>query len=144
VTEVLQIVSQLEGAGGKLVLDGDRIRYSVPGGDTEVQGLLAELRRHRDALKKLLRERGSDERTCPPASAEAERRFAQPHARLFPFLGRKVRTPGGPGTLLQVFAERVTVLLDQDLRKCSFFSPREVEPVSDERSEWEDAKVGMK
>src|SRR5713101_2033339 len=31
----------------------------------------------------------------PPESIIAERRFAQPHAKLFPFIGRKVRTPGG-------------------------------------------------
>ena len=41
-----------------------------------------------------------DDGDCwPPESVAAERRFGQPHARLFPFLGRKVRTPGGPGTL---------------------------------------------
>jgi len=68
----------------------------------------------------------------PPASLDAEQRFAKPHAKLFPFLGRKVRTPAGPGTLLQVFAHRVTVLLDSQLSKCSFFSHSEVEPVSEE------------
>jgi hypothetical protein len=62
----------------------------------------------------------------PPESIAAERRFGQPHAKLFPFLGRKVRTPGGPGTLLQVFADRVTVLLDSDLDKCAVFSPEEI------------------
>jgi hypothetical protein len=66
----------------------------------------------------------------PSASLEAERRFAQSHAKLFPFLGRKVRTPTGPGTLLQVFAERVTVLLDSELSRCRFFRPAEIEPVN--------------
>lgn len=66
----------------------------------------------------------------PVACVGAERRFCQPHARLFPFLGRKVRTPGGPGTLLQVFADRVTVLLDSELGKCTLFRPSEIEPVS--------------
>lgn len=65
-----------------------------------------------------------------PTHDLAERRFGQPHAKLFPFLGRKVRTPEGPGTLLQVFADRVTVLLNCELSHCSFFSPREVEPIS--------------
>ena len=68
----------------------------------------------------------------PPEAPEAEGRFHQTHARLFPFLGRKVRTPKGPGTLLQVFAGRATVLLDADLYKCSFFSPTEIRPVSPE------------
>lgn len=67
---------------------------------------------------------------CSPLSLGAERRFGQPHARLFPSLGRKVRTPNGPGTLLQVFADRVMVLLDSELSKCSFFRPGEIEPVS--------------
>lgn len=64
------------------------------------------------------------------ASLDAVRRFGQPHAQLFPFIGRKVRTPGGSGTLLQVSAELVTVLLEADLDKCAFFKPAEVEPVS--------------
>lgn len=62
-------------------------------------------------------------------SFNAEGRFGQ-HGKLFPFLGRKVRTPSGPGTLLQVFAERVTVLLDSQMSQCSFFRPEEIEPVS--------------
>jgi hypothetical protein len=52
------------------------------------------------------------------------------HTKLFPFIGRKVRTPGGSGVLLQVFAERVTVLLDSELGRCSFFRPADVEPAS--------------
>lgn len=64
------------------------------------------------------------------ASFDAERPFGQRHAKLFPFIGRKVRTPSGPGTLIQVFAERVTVLLDSELSRCSFFRPLAIEPVS--------------
>jgi len=66
----------------------------------------------------------------PPVSLDAERRFGQPHAKLFPFIGRKVRTPAGPGTLLQVFAERVTVVLDSELSRCASFRPAEIEPIS--------------
>ena len=65
----------------------------------------------------------------PPESLQYEARFSQPHAKLFPFLGRKVRTPNGPGTLVQVFADRVTVLLDAELSRCSFFPPIQIEPV---------------
>lgn len=54
----------------------------------------------------------------------------QAHARLFPFIGRKVRTPAGPGTLLQVLADHVTVLMDFEASKCSTFRPGEVEPVT--------------
>ncbi len=66
----------------------------------------------------------------PSESLDAEHRFGQPHAKLFPFIGRKVRTPQGPGMLIQVFAERVTVLLDSHLDKCAVFSPGEIEPVA--------------
>jgi hypothetical protein len=68
--------------------------------------------------------------TWPCASLDTERRFAQPHAKLFPFIGRKVKTPAGTGTLIQVFAGRVTVLLESDMEKCAFFKPAEIEPVS--------------
>jgi hypothetical protein len=74
----------------------------------------------------------TERRVWPLASLGAERRFGQPHARLFPFIGRKVWTPVGPGTLLQVFAERVTVLLDCEVTKCSCFSPGQIEPISRE------------
>jgi hypothetical protein len=68
----------------------------------------------------------------PPESYDFERRFAQPHAKLFPFLGRKVRTPSGPGTLIQVFADHVIVVLDAEVAKCSFFAPGEISPVSEQ------------
>ena len=66
----------------------------------------------------------------PSESLDAERRFCQSHAKLFPYLGRKVRTPAGPGTLLQVFAERATVVLESELSRCRFFRPAEIEPIS--------------
>jgi hypothetical protein len=66
----------------------------------------------------------------PPESLDSERRFAQPHAKLFQFLGRKVRTPKGPGILLQVFVDRVAVLLDSQSSLLSVFHSGEIEPVS--------------
>jgi hypothetical protein len=63
-------------------------------------------------------------------SLDAESRFGQPHAKLFPFIGRKVRTPAGAGTLIQVFAERVTVVLDSEMDKCASFTSAEIEPAS--------------
>ena len=128
-TELLQIVSRLEQTGGRLVLHGDRIRYSVPSGSPEVSDLLAELRRRREEVTELLRKRAS----WPATSLEAERRFGQPHVKLFPFIGRKVRTPDGSGTLLQVFVDRVIVVLDSKLSGCSFFVPSQIEPVSSEQ-----------
>jgi hypothetical protein len=130
-TDLLEIVSRLEQNGGTLELAGDRIRYSLPKGDTEVPELLAELRRRRDEVVEMLRQRAS----WPPQSQEAEQRFGHLHANLFPFIGRKVRTPEGPGTLLQVFTDRVTVVLDSERSRCSFFQLGRVEPVSWESPE---------
>jgi hypothetical protein len=130
VTEVLQIVSRLEQAGGKLALDGDRIRYSIPIGDTEVKTLLAQLREHREGVKEFLRQRADAEQNFSGNFVGPESRFGYAHARFFPFIGRKVRTPAGLGTLVQVFAGRVTVLLDSQLRQCSFFLPSDIEPLS--------------
>jgi hypothetical protein len=84
---------------------------------------------HCDEINEL-NEISSEPTNWPPASTDAELRFGPPHARLFPFLGRKVGTPLGPGTLIQVFSERVTVLLDTELGKCAFFEPAQIEPVS--------------
>jgi hypothetical protein len=66
----------------------------------------------------------------PEESLDAARRFAQPHAKLFPFIGRKVRTPQGTGTLVQVFANRVAVVLESQLEHCAFFQPDDIEPVT--------------
>jgi hypothetical protein len=57
VTDVLEVVSWLEESGGRLVLDGDRIRYSVPKGNGEVQAFLADLRKRRSEVASLLRAR---------------------------------------------------------------------------------------
>jgi|SRR5215472_1440933 len=78
-------------------------------------------------------ERVSTKVSWPSASLDAERRFGQPHAKLYPFLNQKVRTPEGPGILLQVFADRATVLLDRDRDGASTqFYPDEIRPVAEE------------
>lgn len=56
-TELLEIVSRLEVAGGKLRLDGECIRYSIPSGDAEARDLLDELREHKPEVTDLLRMR---------------------------------------------------------------------------------------
>jgi hypothetical protein len=69
--------------------------------------------------------------TWPSESLEAEYKFGAPSARLFPFIGRKVRTPQGPGVLLQVFRERCAVVLDSEaVQRMQFVKPDEIEPVS--------------
>lgn len=126
-----EVVSRIEELGGYVALDTDgEIRYRVPKDNPEAQGLLAELRKHRERVMELLRQRKAHECNWPPESFDYERRFGRSHSKLFPFIGRKVRTPNGPGTLIQVFANRVTVVLDAEISRCSFFVPGQVEPVS--------------
>jgi hypothetical protein len=59
VIEVIQLVSRLEAAGGKLTFDGERVRYSIPNGDAEARGLLAELRERKPEVTELLRVRAA-------------------------------------------------------------------------------------
>jgi len=66
----------------------------------------------------------------PQPGIDIRRFHGQPHAKLFPYIGRKVRTPAGLGTLLQVFADRCTVVLDSHVAQCARFAPGEIEPVS--------------
>jgi hypothetical protein len=58
----------------------------------------------------------SYEAAGPKQSLDAERRFGQSHARLFPFIDKRVWTPRGTGVLLQVFAERCEILPDGQSR----------------------------
>lgn len=48
----------------------------------------------------------------PPESLDSERRFGHPAARLYPIIGKQVRTQFGTGMLLQVFTDRAAVELD--------------------------------
>lgn len=48
----------------------------------------------------------------PPESLDSERRFDHPAARLYPLIGKRVRTPFGTGMLHQVFADRAAVELE--------------------------------
>jgi len=144
------LVASLEQDGVRLKIDGDKLKLEAPADRVPGQETLAGLREHKTAVLEYLRTRMLHEgiqfssfpipigqktekrEDWPSESLDAERRFGQPHAKLFPFIGRKVRTPAGAGTLIQVFAERVTVVLDSDLDKCAMFSPRDIEPASRE------------
>ena len=72
----------------------------------------------------------------PEASRDAVRRFGVPSARLYPFLNQSVETPRGRGTLLQVFTERVAVVLDSEPSRARFFLPAEVTPPEVATSEY--------
>ena len=66
----------------------------------------------------------------PTESLEAERKFGHPAARLYPFLRKKVLTPKGEGTLVQVFADRVQVNLPKE-EKLLAFHPRNISILGD-------------
>jgi hypothetical protein len=54
------------------------------------------------------------------------RQFGQPHAYLFPLIGKRVVTPRGLGQLKTVFAQRCEVILDVDPERIACFAPEEV------------------
>jgi hypothetical protein len=143
------LVAVLEQDGVRLRVEGERLKLEAPSDKVPSPETIAGLRENKAAVVEYLRGRSPQPAAIqfssfpdpipwkteklenwPPESFEVERRFAQPHAKLFPFLGRKVRTPSGPGTLIQVFADRVTVLLDSELSRCTFFVPAQIEPIT--------------
>ena len=68
------------------------------------------------------------ERLWSPGAFEAVERFGQAHARLFPFIGKRIWTPDGAGELLSVFAEQCEILLDGSLRTARVL-PEDVRPI---------------
>ncbi len=115
------ILSELDRRGVRVTADGEALVLKPKRAlDAE---LLAHIREHKPEIIRVI---------STPRAPDTVKRFGQQHARLFPFIGRKVRTPGGPGTLLQVFADRTTVILDSQLSQCTAFAPAEIEPVSAE------------
>ena len=142
------IVAELEERGIRLEVDGDRLMLEAPADRVPSPEIMAGLREIRSAVVRYLLARSQPSRVqfssstspivwkneklenWPFESREAERRFGVEHAKLFPFIGRKVRTPQGPGTLIQVFSDRATVVLDSKLGICTVFKPVEVVPAS--------------
>ncbi len=115
------VIETVVDAGGELTISGDRIRYRLPKDHPEKERILAELREHKPEIIWLLSARPlasspvcseAAEGSWPPASLEAERRFGQAHARLFPFISKRVWTPQGPGVLLTAYADRCEIQLD--------------------------------
>ena len=118
-----ELLISLRRSGIELTVSGNRLRVEAPRG-----AVTSELRRVLIARKRELLAALSPAVSWPPESLEAERRFGEPHARLYPFLGRTVETPAGPGRLLQVFVDRVAVVLDHDPRRVTYLLPSEVLP----------------
>jgi hypothetical protein len=65
----------------------------------------------------------------PTVCLESERKFGTYEARLYPLLHRMVWTPFGPGRLVQVFAGRTAVILEDDIQRLHFLDPEAVQPV---------------
>jgi hypothetical protein len=59
----------------------------------------------------------------------SQQRFGHKAARLYPLLGRKVRTEEGRGRLWQVLTGRAGVVLDNDPKKVTFVSVEDVKPL---------------
>lgn len=116
-----EILSELQTRQVELAVVGDRLRFrpvsAVP------EPLLEALRAHKAEVMDLV-----ELRSWPEASKDAVRRFRQPCARLYPFIGRTIQTPQGPGRLLQVFPERATVAFAATPGTVSFFLPSELRP----------------
>lgn len=66
--------------------------------------------------------------TWPPQSLDCQRRFGELPARLYPFLGRKVRTPRGWGRLKQVRTGMAFVALDGSPGKVAEIDAEDVLP----------------
>jgi hypothetical protein len=127
-SEVADILAELSSRGVAVRVDGEVLRLRPKAAlDDDLQARVKDHKR--EIIHVLTKSKPADGESWPPESIDAERRFGQPHARLFPFLGRKVRTPSGPGTLIQIFADRATVILDSELQKCAVFRPERIEPV---------------
>lgn len=120
-----ELLAELERRGIILRPEGDAIHYTAPKG-AMTDELREAIRRHKPEIIALLRHNGS----WPPECLEAEQRFGCPEARLYPLLGKTVRTPEGTGTLWQVLsAKRIGVVLGADgQRHVAYFSLEEVEP----------------
>ncbi len=148
------LVAALEQDGVRLRVEGEKLKLEAPADRLPAQETIAGLRENKAAVLKYLRERGQPREiqfvslpdpilqktdkleTWRAESLDSELRFGQPHARLFPFIGRKVRTSSGSGTLLQVFADRATVLLDSGRdQACVRFLPSEIIPVAPEHTD---------
>jgi len=97
------------------VADGGDLR--IRPGSRLTPELLERLRAHKPELLDLL--------TWPEECLAAEREFGHPCGRLFPLVGKTVRTPAGCGRLIAALPERAVV----SVGACySAFLPGEVKP----------------
>ena len=106
-----ELLAQLHASSVRLTVNDGRLRYRAPAG-VLTPDLLEALAEHKAAVLAWLATAAAP---WPAACLEAERRFGQPHARLFPLIGQTVSTPNGAGVLCQVFRDRAAVVVGVDL-----------------------------
>lgn len=124
----MKIVEALRSLGYAFRIEGGAIRYKCAGDSAPPQAaaLLAELKRRKaEAVAYLTL-------AWPPESAEAEEKFGQGPARLYPFLDKTVATPLGEGRLWQVGYDRVGVVLFRKPEKVTFMPWYEARPAGNE------------
>lgn len=119
-----ELLAEIEELGVAVTLERDGVLLRP--GSRLTPELIDALRSCKGELRELI-----ELRAWPESSRESVRSFGVPHARLYPFIGRTVATPDGPGTLLQVFSERATVQFDgREDRRVAHFLPSELAPPS--------------
>lgn len=125
----LEVLNELKRTGCEVAFDGDRLLVHGPLTDE----LRQAIRTNKPEIIALLRS-GTGVHNLnewPPECLESEKRFGCPEARLYPLLGKEVRTPEGTGTLWQVLSvERVGVVREVDgQERVVYFSLEEVRPI---------------
>lgn len=118
-----ELLAELKRSGVVVSLAGDRLRVEAPTG-TVTEDLRRLLVEHKPELMAVL----AEEEDWRAEALEAERRFGHRAARLYPLIGTSVVTGRGRGRLLQVFSERVAVVLDREPGRVTYLLPSEVRP----------------
>ncbi len=131
---VARALEELERSGATVTVIGANLCVSYrcqPSAIPAVKAAIAVLKQHKsEALASLARKErvgGPESQSWSPESLEAQRKFGEPSARLYPLIGLRVRTPRGTGKLLQVFVDRAAVLIDGE-NQVSSLAPVDVLP----------------
>jgi hypothetical protein len=117
-------IEALRERGFTFHVEDDTIRYKSknPAPPREAAALLAEIKRRKAEALRYLRV------AWPPESTDYEIRFRSGAPRLFPFLGKEVSTPHGPGILWRVGSLTVQVVLTKNPKVAVEFAWYDVLP----------------
>lgn len=116
-----ELLAQVEALG--VVVSLDRHELVLRPKSLLTPELVEDLRAHKAELLDLV-----EIQSWPEVSRDAVRRFHAPYARLYPFLGRTILTPRGPGRLVGVLPEQATVVLETHPERPSVFLLSELGP----------------